>query len=108
MFEVGLRPFFAYSDLVALGPVRTILERVLRVPEDVAVVVYDDIDDWRYSTPTISTISPDKARIAAEAVDRLLWRIEQREPMPGQELAATYSLIARESTLGRAGQSMTR
>jgi DNA-binding LacI/PurR family transcriptional regulator len=91
---------FAYSDLVALGAVRTVLQRGLRVPEDVAIIGYDDIEDGRYSTPTISTIAPDKARIAAEAVDRLLHRIEARTPVPGEDVHAGHTLIARESTLG--------
>ena len=91
---------FAYSDLVALGAVRTVLERGLRVPEDIAIMGYDDIEDGRYSTPTISTIAPDKASIAAGAVDRLLARIESHAPMPGEDVRAAYTLIARESTLG--------
>jgi DNA-binding LacI/PurR family transcriptional regulator len=91
---------FAYSDLVALGAVRAVLQRGLRVPDDVAVIGYDDIEDGRYSTPTISTIAPDKASIAAEAVDRLLTRIEARSPLAGEDVHAGYTLIPRESTLG--------
>lgn len=93
---------FAYSDLVALGAVRTILERGLRVPDDVAVIGYDDIEDGRYSTPTISTIAPDKASIAAAAVERLMARIDSKAAPPGEDVRASYSLIARESTLGAA------
>ena len=93
---------FAYSDLVALGAIRTILERGLRVPDDVAVIGYDDIEDGRYSTPTVSTIAPDKAGIAAAAVDRLLERIESRNGLPGKEIVCPYTLIPRESTIGTA------
>ena len=89
---------FAYSDLVALGAVRTVLQRGLRVPDDVAIIGYDDIEDGRYSTPTISTIAPDKASIAAAAVERLTARIESGQPMPGRDVRAPYTLIAREST----------
>ena len=93
---------FAYSDLVALGAIRTILQHGLRVPEDVAVIGYDDIDDGRYSTPTVSTIAPDKAGIAAAAVDRLLERIESHNDLPGKEIVCPYTLIPRESTVGAA------
>jgi DNA-binding LacI/PurR family transcriptional regulator len=93
---------FAYSDLVALGAVRTVLERGLRVPDDVAIIGYDDIEDGRYSTPTISTISPDKASIAAAAVERLMARIETRQATPGEDVRAAYTLVARESTMGTA------
>jgi LacI family repressor for deo operon, udp, cdd, tsx, nupC, and nupG len=92
---------FCYSDLVASGAIHTLLGRGLRVPEDVAVVGYDDIEDGRYSNPTISTVSPDKKAIAQLAVERLVLRITGTEPVPGIELRAAHRLIARESTLGR-------
>ncbi|RKS80715.1 DNA-binding LacI/PurR family transcriptional regulator [Motilibacter peucedani] len=92
---------FGYSDLVALGAIRVLLERGLRVPEDVAVVGYDDIEDGRYSTPSVSTISPDKSTIAEAAVDRLLRRIESRGPVTGEEFVVPWTLVARESTVGR-------
>jgi LacI family repressor for deo operon, udp, cdd, tsx, nupC, and nupG len=92
---------FCYSDLVALGAIRTIVSRGLRVPEDVAVIGYDDIEDGRYSNPTVTTISPDKEMIATTAVDRLLLRIASDTPPPGLEVRAPHRLIVRESTAGR-------
>jgi LacI family repressor for deo operon, udp, cdd, tsx, nupC, and nupG len=94
---------FCYSDLVALGAVHTLVSRGLRVPEDVAVIGYDDIEDGRYSNPTITTISPDKHMIAETAVNRLLLRIGSLAPPPGLELRAPHHLIPRESTLGSRG-----
>ncbi len=93
---------FCYSDLVALGALHAALERGLRVPEDIALIGYDDIEEGRYSNPTISTISPDKTAIAATAVDRLLQRIgSSPERLPGIEVRATHRLVARQSTVGR-------
>jgi LacI family repressor for deo operon, udp, cdd, tsx, nupC, and nupG len=92
---------FCYSDLVALGALHAALERGLRVPEDIALIGYDDIEEGRYSNPTISTISPDKDTIAATAVERLLRRIDSTEALPGIEVRASHRLIARESTIGR-------
>ncbi|SDT78285.1 LacI family DNA-binding transcriptional regulator [Actinoplanes derwentensis] len=92
---------FCYSDLVALGAIRTIVSRGLRVPEDIAVIGYDDIEDGRFSNPTITTISPDKEAIAATAVERLLLRITSESPPPGLELRTPYKLVVRESTTGR-------
>jgi LacI family transcriptional regulator, repressor for deo operon, udp, cdd, tsx, nupC, and nupG len=94
---------FCYSDLVASGAIHTVLGRGLRVPEDVAIIGYDDIEDGRYSQPTISTISPDKKAIAQLAVDRLLLRIGSADPVPGVELRTGHRLIARQSTLGSRG-----
>jgi DNA-binding LacI/PurR family transcriptional regulator len=91
---------FCYSDLVASGAIHTVLGRGLRVPGDVAIIGYDDIEDGRYSQPTISTISPDKKAIAQLAVDRLIMRISSGEPVPGVELRASHQLVPRQSTLG--------
>jgi LacI family transcriptional regulator, repressor for deo operon, udp, cdd, tsx, nupC, and nupG len=96
---------FCYSDLVALGAMRTLASRGLRVPEDVAIVGYDDIEDGRYANPSVTTISPDKKLIAETAVERLLERITSPTPVPGLEIRAPHRLIVRESTVGRqAGQ----
>jgi LacI family repressor for deo operon, udp, cdd, tsx, nupC, and nupG len=91
---------FCYSDLVALGALHTALGRGLRVPEDIALIGYDDIEEGRYSNPAISTISPDKAAIATTAVERLLLRIDSAEVLPGKEIRAGFRLISRESTVG--------
>src|SRR5690606_30600784 len=52
---------FCFNDLLALGALRALSEAGVRVPDDVAVIGFDDIDDGRFSTPSLSTISPDKA-----------------------------------------------
>jgi DNA-binding LacI/PurR family transcriptional regulator len=92
---------FCYSDLVALGAIHTLVSRGLRVPDDVAVIGYDDIEEGAYSNPTVTTISPDKDMIAATAVERLLLRIGSHSPPPGLELRAPHRLIVRESTTSR-------
>jgi DNA-binding LacI/PurR family transcriptional regulator len=98
---------FCYSDLVALGALHTLAERGLRVPEDVAVVGYDDIEDGRYSNPPVTTISPDKKMIAETAVERLLKRIGSPTPVPGMEIRAPHRLIPRASTMGRQATGTT-
>jgi LacI family transcriptional regulator, repressor for deo operon, udp, cdd, tsx, nupC, and nupG len=92
---------FCYSDLVALGAMHTLANRGLRVPEDVAIVGYDDIEDARYANPPVTTVSPDKKMIAERAVERLLKRIGSPTPVPGMEIRAPHRLIPRASTMGR-------
>ncbi|WP_433462180.1 LacI family DNA-binding transcriptional regulator [Spirillospora sp. CA-128828] len=99
---------FCYSDLVALGAMHTLARRGLRIPEDVAIVGYDDIEDGRYSNPPVTTISPDKKMIAETAVERLLKRIGSAAPMPGLEIRAPHRLVVRESTIGRQAGHPTR
>ncbi|WP_020390549.1 LacI family DNA-binding transcriptional regulator [Kribbella catacumbae] len=88
---------FCYNDLLALGALRTILSHGLRVPDDIALVGFDDIEDGRYSTPSLTTIRPDKTQIAKHAVQLLLNRLDGDKSAPA-ELSADYDLVIREST----------
>lgn len=89
---------FCFNDLLALGALRTLLRRGIRVPEDVALVGFDDIEDGRYSTPTLTTIRPDKERIATLAVEMLARRIGADDASAPDEYFAGFELLAREST----------
>lgn len=91
---------FCFSDLLALGALRTLYERGIRVPEDVAVMGFDDIEDGAFSVPTLSTVAPDKEQIATEAVRTLAARVRGEED-DARELTADHRLALRESTLGR-------
>ncbi|MBC9713775.1 LacI family DNA-binding transcriptional regulator [Streptomyces sp. TRM66268-LWL] len=107
MLDAGTRPdaVFAYNDLVAIGAMRVLHERGLRVPWDVAVVGFDDIVEGRFGAVSLTTIAPDKHAIARLAVESVISRLRgagtaTSEPQ-GRELAAEFRLMERESTLGR-------
>jgi DNA-binding LacI/PurR family transcriptional regulator len=88
---------FCCNDTLALGAIRALLEAGLKVPEDVAVAGFDDIEDGRFSTPTLTTIAPDKAFLARTAVAALAERVTAAET-PLREIAVPYELRRREST----------
>ncbi len=89
-----------FADLIALGAMRTALAAGRRVPEDVAIVGFDDIEDGRFSTPSLTTIRPDKQQIAQLAVSFLLSRMSEEAGQPPREVQADYELVVRESTAG--------
>jgi DNA-binding LacI/PurR family transcriptional regulator len=91
---------FCYNDLLALGAIRTLLTWGIRVPDDVAVAGFDDIEAGQYNTPSLTTISPDKATIAQLAVDRLIARLDIQVNHQPAELWAPHKLVVRESTTG--------
>ena len=91
---------FCFNDLLALGALRALHEAGLRVPEDVAVVGWDDVEDSRYSIPSLTTISPDKRQIAMLAVEFLAARLGEGRAGPPREVTADFTLAVRESTAG--------
>ena len=103
---------FCFNDLLALGAIRVLHERGIRVPADIAVVGFDDIEDGRYSTPSLTTVRPDKKGIAELAVQLLAEQLDEgagperqgrqgRQARPSRsprELIAPFDLAIREST----------
>jgi DNA-binding LacI/PurR family transcriptional regulator len=90
---------FCLNDLLALGAIRGLSETGVRVPEDVAVVGFDDIEEGRFSVPTLTSVAPDKAAIAEEAVAHLARRLERGAASPPEEVTVGFTLELRESTL---------
>lgn len=88
---------FCFNDLLAIGAMRTAGERFVRVPHDLAVVGFDNNEESAYSSPSLTTIAPDKAAIARAAVDLL----HQRAGAPdlvADHVETPFSLQVREST----------
>jgi len=92
-----LDAIFCYSDLLAMGAIRAVFDAGRRVPEDVAVIGVDDIEEGRFSRPTLSTISLDTPFIASQAVSRVVERIADPS-RDAVEVVAPHRLIVREST----------
>ena len=65
---VAFDAVFAFNDSLALGAMHELQVRGYGVPDDVAVVGFDAIDEGRYSNPTLTTIDPGRADIPDEAV----------------------------------------
>lgn len=90
---------FCYSDLLAMGALRAAYDAGLRVPQDIAIIGVDDIEEGRYSRPSLSTVSLDTEFLAHEAVARIVARIAEPNT-PAEEVVAPHKVLARESTLG--------
>lgn len=67
---------FAMADVMAIGAIRAICDRGMRVPEDVSVIGFDGIDIGRYMMPRLTTIRQHREAIASRSVEVLLGCIE--------------------------------
>ncbi len=97
--DVDFDAVVAFNDSMALGAMRVLQEAGRRVPDDVAMIGFDDLDESRYTLPTLSSIDPGRDEIARVAVDFLVERIENRnDPVAPREHLAAFSLVQRESS----------
>lgn len=62
---------FAANDSMAVGALRAVREAGLRIPEDVAVVGFDDIPIAEYMSPALTTVRVSIALLGAKAAERL-------------------------------------
>lgn len=88
---------FAYNDISAIGAIRAIQERGLRVPQDISVLGFDDIPGAAFHTPSLTTVRQPLNRMGEVAAQTLLERIEGTKEYPG-EIAIEPELVVREST----------
>ena len=90
------------NDDLATGALAMLRRLGRRVPEDVAVIGYDDTPDSQFTNPSLSTIAPDKHALATTALDLLTERIQGYDGPP-RTIDTPYSLVVRESTAPGAG-----
>lgn len=91
---------FCFNDLMAIGALRACHEAGVRVPEDIAIAGFDDILEGQYTTPTLTTVSPDMD-VLVHKVLRLLTRRIEGHRGPGERAHVPWKLRIRESTAGR-------
>lgn len=88
---------FAVTDSLALGAMKAIKASGLRIPEDIAVAGYDDIDAARISDPPLTTVCVDRESIGKAAVTALMDQIAD-PGKPSRTITIKNKLIVREST----------
>lgn len=86
----------AYNDFSAIGAVRSLREAGFRIPEDVSVVGFDDVNSAAYQNPSLTTIRQPWVKMAHAAAQTLLDRLSgKRVP---KEILVEPELVVREST----------
>lgn len=92
-----LSALFAYNDASAIGAIRAIREAGMRVPEDISVVGFDDIQAATFHSPSLTTVRQPLHQMGEIAAKVLLDRLEGKEDWPKQ-VAVKPELVIREST----------
>jgi DNA-binding LacI/PurR family transcriptional regulator len=85
------------NDLTALGALRAIRRKGLRVPDDISVVGFDDIALAEFTEPPLTTVRLPREEIAGKAFEALLASLSDTSRM-GAEYQISPQLVVREST----------
>lgn len=90
---------FAANDLMAIGAIQAfVMLGTLRIPEDIAIVGYDDIDFAAGTVVPLTSVRQPAALIGQTAIEILLEEAESGV-RPGREVVFMPELIVRESTV---------
>jgi len=87
----------SFNDMAAFGAIRALRDANLRVPEDVSVIGFDDIQLADYHDPRLTTIRQPLREMGATAARILLQRLQGFKDYPA-EFAVSPQLIIRESS----------
>ena len=99
LLDLSNRPtaIISGSDEQAYGVYLAARERGVRIPEDLSVVGFDDVDLCRWVTPQLTTVRQPLANMASEAT-RLLLALARGESVAGSHIRLASELIVRDST----------
>lgn len=92
----NLTAVFAMADVMALGAIRAVKDRGLRVPEDVSIIGFDGIELGQYLVPKLTTIQQPGDEIASRCVDILLQCICEHKMAVNERIS--FTLVDGEST----------
>lgn len=91
---------FAANDQMALGAYRAIIEAGLRIPQDVSVLGFDDIDEAEMFAPPLTTVRQDWGLLGRES---LRVALEMERGAPPEQVRLATQLVLRASTAAPAG-----
>jgi DNA-binding LacI/PurR family transcriptional regulator len=94
---VALDAVFCATDSIAIGALSALWRAGVRVPDDLSVAGFDDIDDGAYASPPLTTVRFDKRAYAAAALDRLIARMDG-STTPAERVAIPVEIVERAST----------
>ncbi len=83
---------FATTDLTAIGAMRAIKEKGMKVPDDISIIGYDDVTISSYIDPPLTTMRIRKQELGREAVSELIRLLEDKE---GKRIILQAELIVR-------------
>ncbi len=95
--KIDFTAIFCFSDYLAMGAVKAIQGRGLKIPADIAVVGYDDIEMASLLEIPLTTIRTPRYRLGKRAVEILIDHLLQEKDETPQQIMVEPSLVVRKS-----------
>jgi LacI family transcriptional regulator len=92
----GVEAIFTINNYVAINCLQALHKLKKRIPEDIAIVCFDDLDAFNFSHPPLTTVAQPLEEIALEAVKMLMKQVDGKKFMVQEKILPT-SLVIRES-----------
>ncbi|WP_368253383.1 LacI family DNA-binding transcriptional regulator [Clostridium paraputrificum] len=73
------KALFAFNDIIALGAIKAMNEKGIKIPEDVSIVGFDDIPFSDMINPPMTTVRVDVERLGKVSINRLIEKIEEED-----------------------------
>jgi DNA-binding LacI/PurR family transcriptional regulator len=96
----GITALIVHSDPDALSVAQYLTEQGVAIPDDIALVTYDD-EVAHLAQPAITAVRPPKARVGRVAVEMMVSRLREGRRRPGQRVLVLPELNPRESSAKR-------
>ena len=100
--KVPFTALVCFNDITAIGAMRALRQAGLRVPQDVSVIGFDDIESAGYLTPSLTTLRQPLEQMGELAAEHLIGIINDGQ-QPLSEVLVDAELIERESVIALAG-----
>ena len=104
--DVPFTAIFAFNDVSAIGAVRALREAGLRVPQDVSVIGFDDIQSAAFQNPGLTTVRQPLRTMGMLAAETVVRRISSpTDHPPAKQLLVDAELVVRDSTCPPQGKT---
>jgi len=95
----------AFNDMSAIGMIRALADAKIRVPEDVSIIGFDDIQAAEFTIPRLTTVRQPLSEMGRIAAQCVLQQIQRPEGCQ-QEITVAPDLVVRESTASKSREPL--
>ncbi|MBT2483662.1 MULTISPECIES: LacI family DNA-binding transcriptional regulator [unclassified Microbacterium] len=98
--RVAFDAIVAFTDSLALGALHELHDHDIRVPDDVIITGFDDVEFSKFTSPSLTSVAFDRHEFAEAALTLLESRMDDRGLRP-RSVTLSHHLLERSSTAGR-------